>query len=64
MQSVDATATCVLATRSASRNKPRSEKAAITSIAVRVTIGAKPTTFHQRASHAITSGGCAFETVE
>ena len=61
---VAATATFVFATRSASRNTPTSENAAKTSIAVRVTSGAYPTTFHQNASQAITRGGCAFETVE
>src|SRR5580700_1551166 len=63
VHSVDAIPTFVLATASASRNTPSSEKAATTSMAVRVTNGANPTTFHHSASQAITSGGCAFETV-
>ena len=64
VHSVEAIATCVFATRSASRNTPSSENAAKNNIAVRATKGAKPMTFHHNATHAITSGGCAFETVE
>ena len=52
-----------VATLSASRNSPSSENAAKKIIADRVTRGAKPAHFHHNAIHAITSGGCAFETV-
>ena len=64
VQIVEAIATSTFATRSASRKIPVKEKAAIASIAVRVTTGENPVIFHHSASHAITSGGCAFDGVE
>ena len=58
-----AAATCSLATSRASRHSPSRAKAEISSIAVRVTAGVKALNFHQNASHSITSGGWALESV-
>ena len=51
-------------TRAASAKTPASASAATASIAVRAVSIWKPKSFHASAIHAITSGGCAFESVE
>jgi len=57
-------ATGKLAALRESRNRPSSENALSASMAVRVTRGEYPKTRQASASHAITSGGCAFDSVE
>jgi len=63
VQSTVAAAMASLATARDRRHNPSRAKAAIISIAVRVTAGVKALNFHQKASHSMTSGGCALESV-
>ena len=63
VQSTVAAATVGLVRSRANRHKPANAKAATNSMAVRVTAGVKALNFHQKASHSITRGGCALESV-
>src|SRR5439155_14070152 len=64
VQSVAASATREFEIRSANRKIPNRQNAAITSIAVRVTMGAKPANFQHAASNPITNGGGELERVD
>ncbi len=59
-----APATSGLLTRRARRHTPSNVNDATRSMAKRVTTGVNALNFHQKASHNISSGGCALERVE
>ncbi len=63
MHSTVASATDSGATLRASRHSPSSAKAATINMASRVVVGVKALNFHQNASHNITSGGWALDSV-